>query len=381
MSDQSQGNSGLTWPRSDLIDLLGITHPIIQAPMASASTPDMAAAVCNVGGLGSLGCAMYDTDGVRGVVADLRRQTDRPFNLNFFVHQEPDLTAADTEPMRALLAPYYAERGVETVPEVSVPFPTFGEAMLETLLDLRPPIVSFHFGLPSNAAVTALKASGVIVMASATTVPEASALADGGVDAIVAQGHEAGGHRGTFAEPFEDGLVGTMALVPQIVDAVEVPVIAAGGIADGRGIAAAFMLGASGAQIGTAYLTCPESSADEIYRAVNIVGRRNLSRGAAPGPRRSDAGDAPVHRAAGAVAAQSPHRQAGRSRKGRRAVSVADQSNRAAEKSRGARQRGGAAIAMVRPSRGAQSDHAGGRVDGNLDQGSTGLSRSPRAWR
>ena len=278
MSDQSQGNSGLTWPRSDLIDLLGITHPIIQAPMASASTPDMAAAVCNVGGLGSLGCAMYDTDGVRGVVADLRRQTDRPFNLNFFVHQEPDLTAADTEPMRALLAPYYAERGVETVPEVSVPFPTFGEAMLETLLDLRPPIVSFHFGLPSNAAVTALKASGVIIMASATTVPEASALADGGVDAIVAQGHEAGGHRGTFAEPFEDGLVGTMALVPQIVDAVEVPVIAAGGIADGRGIAAAFMLGASGAQIGTAYLTCPESSADEIYRAVLRQGRGDQTR-------------------------------------------------------------------------------------------------------
>jgi nitronate monooxygenase len=267
-----------TWPRSDLIDLLGISHPIIQAPMASASNPAMVAAVANVGGLGSLGCAMFDTVRLREAAKEIRQLTDRPYNLNFFVHQDPDLETADPEPMRALLAPYYAERGIDSAPNLSLPFTTFDDETLETLLEIRPPVVSFHFGLPKPEAMTALKDAGVTILSSATTVPEALALADGGVDAIVAQGHEAGGHRGTFAEPFEDGLVGTMALVPQIVDAVDVPVIAAGGIADGRGIAAAFALGASGAQIGTAYLTCPESPADEVYRAALRQGTGDQTR-------------------------------------------------------------------------------------------------------
>lgn len=278
MSEQWASGTALSWPRSDLTDLLGITHPIIQAPMASASTPAMAAAVSNVGGLGSHGCAMLDADGLRATVAEIRRLTDRPFNLNFFVHQTPDMEAADPEPMRTLLAPFYAERGVDRVPDASVPFPTFGDAILETLLEIRPPIVSFHFGLPPGDAVTSLQAAGIKILSSATTVPEAISLARGGVDAVIAQGQEAGGHRGTFAEPFEDGLVGTMALVPQIVDAVDVPVIAAGGIADGRGIAAAFVLGASAAQIGTAYLTCPESAADEVYRAKLREGRGDQTR-------------------------------------------------------------------------------------------------------
>jgi len=266
------------WPRSDLIELLGVAHPIIQAPMASASTPALAAAVTNASGLGSLGCAQMTPDQVRKNVTALRALTDGPFNLNFFVHKEPDLDAQALNRARARIEPYYTESGLDDVPEVSVPYPSFNQDKLDVLLDLQPPVVSFHFGLPEPEAVAALKDSGAVILSSATTVAEARLLAAAGADAIIAQGQEAGGHRGTFEEPFEAGMVGTMALVPQVVDAVDVPVIAAGGIADGRGIAAAFDLGASGAQIGTAFLPCPESSADDTYRAALRNGRDDMTR-------------------------------------------------------------------------------------------------------
>jgi nitronate monooxygenase len=246
--------------------------------MAAASTPQLAAAVTNAGGLGSLGCAAMPPEQVRKDVEAVRALTDGPFNLNFFVHDEPTLDAESIEKARTRIEPYYTESGLDDVPEVSVPFPSFNEAKLEVLLELRPPVISFHFGLPEPEAVTALKAAGAVILSSATTVAEARSLAEAGADAIVAQGQEAGGHRGTFAEPFDDGMVGTIALVPQVVDAVDVPVIAAGGIADGRGVAAAFDLGASGVQIGTAYLLCPESAADDTYRAALRDGRDDLTR-------------------------------------------------------------------------------------------------------
>jgi nitronate monooxygenase len=255
------------WPRRDLIELLEIDHPILQAPMSGESTPALAAAVSNAGGLGGLGCAFLSPDELRAAAEALRAGTNRPFNLNFFAHPPPRDDARLDAETRTRVAPFYAELGLAAVPERGrAPCETFGEATLAVVLDVRPKVTSFHFGLPPLDMVRALQAAGSVVLCSATTVAEARRLAAAGIDAIVAQGWEAGGHRGTFEVSFEDFGVGTMALVPQIVDAVEVPVIAAGGIADGRGIAAALALGAGGVQMGTAFLSCPEANIDDGYR-------------------------------------------------------------------------------------------------------------------
>jgi len=258
------------WPRRDLLDLFGIEHPILQAPMAGDATPALAAAVSNAGGLGGLGCSGLAPDELRREVGAIRAATNRPFNLNFFAHPEPKPNAAADAATAALMAPFYAERGLGKPPQrAEGPTRFFGQAQLEAVLALRPAVVSFHFGLPAPAAVAAIKAAGCRVISSATTVREARSLAEQGADAIIAQGWEAGGHRGSFAPAnggTDDVGVGTLALVPQVVDAVPVPVIAAGGIGDGRGIAAAFMLGASGVQLGTAFLSCPESACDPVYR-------------------------------------------------------------------------------------------------------------------
>ncbi len=256
------------WPRKDLLELLGIEHPIIQAPMAGSDTPAMAAEVSNAGGLGSLGCGPKTLDDFKARAEELRAATNRPFNLNFFAHpgpkQDPDVDVVT----RKRLAPFYEELGLGEVPHTGkAPFGTFNSGTLSVLLGVKPKVASFHFGLPAPHMVGALKDAGCRVLCSATTVAEARALAEAGVDAIIAQGWEAGGHRGTFDVSFEDFGVGTMALVPQVVDAVDVPVIAAGGIADGRGIAAAFALGASGVQMGTAFLSCPEAQISETHRA------------------------------------------------------------------------------------------------------------------
>jgi len=254
------------WPRTDLIDLLGITHPIIQAPMGGFGGPALVAAVSNAGALGSLSCIALQTQTARDQAEELRRATNSPFNLNFFVHPAPRIDAQAAERVRNRLAPYYDEFGLGAVPEPSEPLPRFDEERLQLVLDLRPPVVSFHFGLPPTDVVKRIKQAGAIVLSSATTVGEARRLEAEGADAIIAQGFEAGGHRGTFTEGDGAGLIGTMALVPQVVDAVGVPVIAAGGIADGRGIAAAFALGASGVQIGTAFLGCPEAVVPAVHR-------------------------------------------------------------------------------------------------------------------
>lgn len=254
------------WPRNDLTDLLEIDYPILQAPMGE-STPALAVAVSNAGGLGGLGCGLLSLDQTREAAAEIRKHTNRPFNLNFFAHPSPVANAEWDMTARELLAPFYDSLGLEDMPERSTArCDPFDGERLSLLLEMRPKVVSFHFGLPAPGLVRALQDAGTKILCSATTVKEARELASAGVDAIIAQGWEAGGHRGTFHVSTEDFGVGTMALVPQVVDAVDVPVIAAGGIADGRGIAAALALGASGVQLGTAFLFSPEANIDENYR-------------------------------------------------------------------------------------------------------------------
>jgi nitronate monooxygenase len=253
-------------PRTPVTELLGIEQPILQAPMASAATPALAAAVSEAGGLGALGSAMLPVEELRRQTAELRDLTQRPFQLNFFCHEPPEVSGDIATRAREYFAPLYDELGLGDPPQPSTPAVEFGEARLEALLELRPPVVSFHFGLPSRAAMDAIRAAGIVVLASATTVAEARHLEGHGADAVVAQGAEAGGHRGSFLVDGDDGPVGTIALVPQVVDALGVPVIAAGGIADGRGLAAVLALGAGAAQIGTAFLPCPESGISPLYR-------------------------------------------------------------------------------------------------------------------
>jgi nitronate monooxygenase len=254
------------WPRTDLLDLLSITHPIIQAPMSGFGGPALVAAVSNAGALGSLGCGATPNQTARDQIKEIRRATNRPFNLNFFAHSAPRIDADVTRRMRECLSAYYDEFNLGTVPEPSDPLPIFDEERLQLVLELRPPVVSFHFGLPPADKLKRVKQTGAVVLSSATTVAEARKLEAEGADGIIAQGFEAGGHRGTFTVGDGAGLIGTMALVPQVVDAVRIPVIAAGGIADGRGIAAAFALGASGVQIGTAFLGCPEATVADVHR-------------------------------------------------------------------------------------------------------------------
>jgi nitronate monooxygenase len=241
-------------------ELFGITHPVLCAPMARAATPELAAAVSEAGGLGGLGSAVLPADELGRQVAAVRALTGAPFNLNFFVHPTPEIPPGLAERAGELLAPLYAEDGLGEPPTPSVPPIGFDDERLAAVLEIRPAVVSFHFGLPEPAAVDAIRAAGSRVIATATTVAEAVRLQELGADAVIAQGSEAGGHRGSFLVDGDDGPIGTLALVPQVADAVTVPVIAAGGIADGRGLAAALALGAGAAQIGTALLACPEAS-------------------------------------------------------------------------------------------------------------------------
>lgn len=251
-----------------LSELLGIELPIIQAPMAGAQGPAMAMAVAQAGGLGSLPCAMLSVEGMREELAIIRAQTGKPINLNFFCHREPVPNELREANWRKKLAPYYKELGLETGSSiVTSQRRAFNAETAEALADLRPAVVSFHFGLPSAELLGCVRDCGAKILSSATTVEEARWLEAHDADMIVAQGWEAGGHRGNFLGEDLGGQAGTFALVSEIIEAVRLPVIAAGGIADAEGVAAAMKLGAAAVQIGTAYLLCPESTISSPHRA------------------------------------------------------------------------------------------------------------------
>lgn len=245
---------------------LGLDQPIIPAPMAGAAGPELAIAAIRAGTLGPLPCAMLAPDQARAHVAEVRAVVAGPINLNFFCHVMPG--EVDDSAWRAVLAPYCAEYGIKPSDQAAAPprLP-FGEAMCAVVEEVRPEVVSFHFGLPAQASLERVRATGAFIMASATTPREARWLAERGVDAVIAQGLEAGGHASCFLDGGPGTGLGLMALLPQVVDAVDVPVIAAGGIGDGRGIAAALALGASAVQMGTAFLHCPESRISPLHRA------------------------------------------------------------------------------------------------------------------
>ena len=251
-----------------LQQLLGIELPLIQAPMAGAQGSALAIAVSNAGGLGSLPCAMLGPDALCAELGRIRAQTDKPYNVNFFCHRPPVPDATREALWRQSLAHYYREFDVDpaTIPAGPGRLP-FDTAAADLLAEFKPPVVSFHFGLPDMALLARVRSWGAKVISSATTVDEARWLEANGADVIVAQGLEAGGHRGMFLTDDLTTQMGTLALLPQIVRAVRVPVVAAGGIADAAGVRAALALGAAGVQVGTAYLLCPEASTSALHRA------------------------------------------------------------------------------------------------------------------
>lgn len=248
--------------------LLGIELPVIQAPMAGVQGSALAVAVSNAGGLGSLPCAMLGKDVLRSELETMRTGTGQPFNVNFFCHTQPEAIPEREAAWRALLAPYYEELGIdpESIPDGPGRRP-FDRVSADVLAEFKPAVVSFHFGLPAEDLLAQVRSWGAKVLATATTLAEARWLESRGVDAIIAQGLEAGGHRGNFLSHDMNAQLGSLALVPLIARSVRVPVIAAGGIADARGVTAAMALGAAGVQVGTAYLLCPEATTSAVHRA------------------------------------------------------------------------------------------------------------------
>ncbi|MGE5163479.1 MAG: NAD(P)H-dependent flavin oxidoreductase [Sphingobacteriales bacterium] len=256
------------WPDRRLLDLFKIEHPIVLAPMAGAVDANLAIAVAEGGGLGSLPVALLNEQQMRAQLEKFRAATHKPINVNFFVHKPPVPNNAREHAWRERLKPYYLELGID--PGAPVPSSNrtpFDAALCAAVEEINPEVVSFHFGLPEPDLLKRVKAAGCVVMSSATTVAEARWLEQHGCDVIIAQGNEAGGHRGMFLTDNLATQVGTFALVPQVVDAVKVPVIATGGISDARGIVAALALGASAAQVGSAFMHCPESTVLPPHRA------------------------------------------------------------------------------------------------------------------
>ena len=256
--------------RSNLLTLLGIDCPIIQAPMAGTSTPELAAAVSNAGALGSLGLGSSTVAVAAQMIAAFRERSSRSLNLNVFCHAPAQADAAREQRWLARLAPEFASFGAAPPSALHEIYRTFraDDEFLRLFIEQRPRVVSFHFGLPLPEQITALRDAGIVLLGSATNLDEARQLANAGAHAIVAQGYEAGGHRGIFDPTAEDARLGTFALTRVLVKNLNLPIIAAGGIMDGAGIAAALRLGASAAQLGTAFVSCAESAADPGYRAL-----------------------------------------------------------------------------------------------------------------
>jgi nitronate monooxygenase len=257
----------VSWSAARVAKLLGVGSPIVQAPMAGATTPALVAAVSNAGALGAFGAAWTEPDELRATIGRIRELTDRPFAINLFLWRPLGDSKANAAAMLGALAPLYAELGLP-LPEVCAPFdpPALLEAqLLAVVAEERVPVFSFTFGIPP---LEEIRESGAVIGGTATTIAEAVALEEAGVDFVVAQGSEAGGHRGTFLHPFADAMIGGLALLPQIVDRVSVPVVSAGAIMDGRDIVAALALGAEGVQLGTAFLACHESAASELHKSL-----------------------------------------------------------------------------------------------------------------
>jgi len=267
-----------------ITECFGIDIPVIQAPMAGAQASALAIAVSNAGGLGSLPAALLDGERLRQELDTIRRATTRPYNVNFFCHQPPSADALREANWRALLAPWYAEFGIAIEPiDAVLPDPavgrpsaaaptraSFNRELLDVLADFRPPVVSFHFGLPDEQLLAPIRGWGASILSSATTVEEARWLEARGVDAVIAQGLEAGGHRGHFLDADLTRQFGTLTLVRRLAAAVRVPVIAAGGIVDAAGVRAALDLGAAGVQAGTVFLCCDESMTTPLHRAALV---------------------------------------------------------------------------------------------------------------
>lgn len=261
--------------KTELTRRLGIEYPIVQAPMAGGpTTPELVAAVSNAGGLGSLGAGYMSPDQIRAAIREIKQRTDRPFGVNLFVPEQPHTPEDVIADMNNHLNTYRVKLGMaprSTIPALSEPFEEQAQAVLEE----KAAVFSFTFGIPPQDIIRSMKRQGIVVAGTATTVDEALALADAGVDAVIAQGSEAGGHRGSFLPSAADARIGTMALVPQIADHVQVPVIASGGIMDGRGLVACLALGASAVQMGTAFLTCRESGAPAVHKRKIIASKEN----------------------------------------------------------------------------------------------------------
>jgi nitronate monooxygenase len=257
---------------------LQIKHPIVQAPMAGGGdTPQLVAAVSDAGGMGFIGAAYLAAAQILEVARAVRVKTQRPFGINLFAPLADAEMPADADRALKRVAPFFAELKLAAPELPRKPRLSFSE-QLQAALQTDASVFSFTFGIFSSEAIAAIKSRGMLVWGTATTVQEAIALEKAGADAVIAQGSEAGGHRGTFLGEFSAGMIGTMALVPQIVDAVSVPVIASGGISDGRGIAAALTLGASAVQLGTSFLTCGESGVPEAYRRAILEAREDQTR-------------------------------------------------------------------------------------------------------
>jgi nitronate monooxygenase len=257
----------MEWYENSLAKALDIKYPIIQAPMASAASVELAAAVSNAGGLGSLGLSYHKIDDILPDYKKALSKTNHSINLNFMTHKEPSKNDIKAKKYKDEVKKYFEEYKINEIPNLVKTTETFNKEHLELLLKMNPKVVSFHFGLPDETYINSIKKQNIYIISTATTVNEAKILEKSGVDAIIAQGYEAGGHRGTFASSYKEGEIGLFSLLPQIVDASSLPVIAAGGIANGKGIAAALMLGAKGVQLGTAFLSCPEASIHPLWES------------------------------------------------------------------------------------------------------------------
>lgn len=246
---------------------LGLQYPIIQAPMAGTSTPGLAATVSNAGGMGSLGLGNLSVEAARKQIRQLQQLTDKPFNINFFCHADDPADAARDHNWLKRLQPWFAEFAAQPPAQLDKGYGSFigNRAMLDMLLEERPPVVSFHFGLPDADAIAALQQAGIFLMGCATSLEEACMIEAAGLDAVIAQGYEAGGHRGLFDPKQESGLL-LDDLLAQLKDTIELPVVATGGLMDGKDISRVLAAGASAAQLGTAFISCPESAAPQAYR-------------------------------------------------------------------------------------------------------------------